>query len=84
MTPFGYDNMPIENGEYTVKNNGFNFQDFHFQIAINNEFGLTENYKIYVEPSMSHTILFKKEDVVNPDYIIGLKIGFRYRKEGGF
>ena len=77
-----YDKFNIEGETYTEKNNGFKFQDLHFQIAVNNEFSLDQNYKIYVEPSLSHTVLFKSEDTVNPDYMISIKIGFKFRGEG--
>jgi hypothetical protein len=78
VTPFN--KMREQQASYKVENNGFKFQDLHFQIALNNEFSINEKYKIYVEPSVSHSLLFRSEDVINPDYILSLKIGFKIRK----
>jgi hypothetical protein len=66
---------------YKVTNNGFKFQDLQFRIALNNEFSINQKYKIYLEPSVSHSILFRTEDMINPDYIISLKVGFKIRKD---
>lgn len=79
IIPFDADHAALP--AIVKKNNGFKFQDFHFQIAINNEIGINQDYKIFIEPSASHSLLFRKEDFVNPDYMISLKIGFRFRGE---
>ena len=78
ITPF--DSMHVAQAPYTEKS-GFGFQDLNLKIGLNNEFGLNENLKIYVEPSVRHSLLFRSEDVVNPDWTISLKIGIRYRKQ---
>ncbi len=77
-----YNKSNIEVDFYTEEKKGFSFQDLHAQISVNNEFSLDEHYKIYIEPSLSHTVLFKAEDAVNPDYMISIKIGFKFRGEG--
>lgn len=74
-----FDEFHIAQPSYELKNNGFKFQDLQVQIAINNEFSINQKYKIYVEPSLSHSILFRSEDVINPDYMISLKVGFKIR-----
>ena len=79
MNIIPFDEFHIAQPIITKKDNGFKFQDLHFQIAVNNEFSINENYKIFVEPALRHTILFKSEDVVNPDYMISLKVGFKFR-----
>ncbi|MFT6715962.1 MAG: hypothetical protein ACJA0Q_000591 [Saprospiraceae bacterium] len=77
VIPFNVSRVQL--ASYEVKNNEFKFQDLHVQIALNNEFSINQKYKIYVEPSISHSILFKAEDIINPDYFISLKIGFKIR-----
>jgi len=76
-----YSTLSEAQASYVVKNNGFKFQDLQFRIALNNEFSISHKYKIYLEPSVSHSVLFKTEDTINPDYIISLKIGFKVRKD---
>jgi hypothetical protein len=78
VIPHDSENDPLPS--YQVKDNGIKFQDLQIQIAINNEFSLSEKYKIYIEPSASHSILFRDEDVINPDFIISIKVGFKIRK----
>jgi hypothetical protein len=78
IIPFDYYQSPRPS--IFVKNNGFKFQDLQFQVAVNNEFSINQKYKIYVEPSVSHSILFRAEDAINADYIVSLKVGFKIRK----
>jgi len=78
IIPFDYNQS--QQPSVFVKNNGFKFQDLQFQVAVNNEFSINQKYKIYVEPSVSHSILFRAEDAINADYIMSLKIGFKIRK----
>lgn len=75
-----FDEFQSPQPSYQVENNGLKFQDLQIEIAINNEFSLSQKFKIYLEPSVSHSILFRAEDFINPDYVIALKVGFRIRK----
>lgn len=77
-----FDEFHIAQPNILIEDNGFKFQDFSLQIAINNEFSINENYKVFIEPSIRHSILFRAEDVVNPDYMLSIKIGFKFRGEG--
>ena len=77
VTPF--DLSHIAQTPYTVKDNGFKFQNLYLSIGVNNEFGINEKFKIFIEPSMRYSLLFKREDVINPDYMILIKVGCKYR-----
>ena len=79
ITPFDSSSV-VALEPYTVTS-GFGFQDLNLKIGLNNEFGINENLKVYIEPSVRHSLLFRKEDVVNPDWTISLKIGVKYRKQ---
>lgn len=58
---------------------GFKFQDLHFEIALGTDFSITRKLKLYFEPSVQHSILFRKEDLINPNYLISLRVGLRVR-----
>ena len=77
ITP--YDINHIAQPTYTNKDNGFKFQNLYLSIGVNNEFGLSQKFKIFIEPSMKYSLLFKREDVVNPAYMLCLKIGCKFR-----
>lgn len=67
----------IELDDQTV--DGFKFQDFHLGFALGTDISLTRKLKFFIEPSIQHSILFRKEDLVNPNYIISLRLGIRIR-----
>jgi hypothetical protein len=77
ITP--YNTEHIAQASYKVSDNGFKFQNLFLSIGVNNEFGFNEKIKVFIEPSMRYSLLFKREDVVNPNYMIMVKIGFKYR-----
>lgn len=60
-------------------NSKFKFQDLHFEFSIGADISITKTLKFYFEPSVQHSILFRKEDLVNPNYMISLRIGLRTR-----
>ena len=63
----------------TTTNNGLKFQDLHFEFSLGTEFSITEKYKVYFEPSVQHSMLFRKEDLRNPNYMISFRLGLRLR-----
>ena len=44
-------------------NKKLKFQDLHIEFSIGTEFSISENYKVYFEPSIQHSMLFRKEDL---------------------
>lgn len=64
----------------TVSNN-FKFQDLHIEFSIGTEFSITDQYKIYFEPSVQHSMLFRKEDLRNPNYMVSFRLGLRMRSQ---
>lgn len=71
----------VQVNRFDISNSGPKFQDLHFQLSVNNEFSIDQNHKIYVEPGVSHSLLFRDEDVVNPDYILSLRVGYKFRAD---
>ena len=62
-----------------IVHNGLKFQDLHFEFSIGTEFSINDIYKVYFEPAVQHSMLFRKEDLVNPNYIISFRLGLRLR-----
>lgn len=60
-------------------NTGLKFQDLHFEIVLGTDFSITRKLKLYFEPSIQHSILFRREDLINPNYLISLRVGLRVR-----
>ena len=60
-------------------NTNFKFQDVHFEFALGADISLTRKLKLYFEPSVQHSLLFRKEDLRNPNYLISLRLGLRVR-----
>lgn len=60
-------------------NTNFKFQDLHFEFAIGRDISITKKLKLYFEPSIQHSLFFKKEDLVNPNYMISFRLGLRVR-----
>jgi hypothetical protein len=65
----------------SLVNNRFKFQDLHFGFSIGTEISITEKYKVYFEPSVQHSMLFRKEDLRNPNYMISFRLGLRMRSQ---
>jgi len=65
----------------SLANNNFKFQDLHIEFSIGTEFSITDKYKIYFEPSIQHSMLFRKEDLRNPNYMISFRLGLRMRSQ---
>ncbi|MAW65516.1 MAG: hypothetical protein CMD18_04905 [Flavobacteriales bacterium] len=65
----------------SLTNKGLKFQDLHFQFSIGTEISITEKYKVYFEPSVQHSMLFRKEDLRNPNYMISFRLGLRMRSQ---
>ena len=63
----------------TATNNNLKFQDLHLEFSIGTEFSITEKYKVFFEPSVQHSTLFRKEDLINPNYMISFRLGLRLR-----
>ncbi|MBO72172.1 MAG: hypothetical protein CMD35_01025 [Flavobacteriales bacterium] len=63
----------------TTTKNGFKFQDLHLEFTIGTEFSINEEFKFYFEPSVQHSALFRKEDLINPNYMISFRLGIRFR-----
>lgn len=81
----------IKTEAYTTETNDFHFsvdttlfssikfQDLHFEFGLGGDISLSDKLKLYFEPSIQHSIAFRKEDLMNPNYMISLRIGIRYR-----
>lgn len=65
----------------SITNNGLKFQDLHFEFSIGAEFSITDKYKVYFEPSIQHSMLFRQEDLRNPNYMISFRLGLRMRSQ---
>ncbi len=63
----------------TTTNNGLKFQDIHLEISIGTEFSVSDKLKLFFEPSVQHSTLFRKEDLINPNYMISFRLGLRLR-----
>jgi hypothetical protein len=63
----------------TFEVKGFKFQDLHIGFSLGSDIALSRKFKFYFEPSIQHSILFRKEDLINPNYLISLKLGFKIR-----
>ena len=63
----------------TTTNNGLKFQDLHLEFSIGTEFSISDKFKLYFEPSVQHSTLFRKEDLINPNYMISFRLGLRLR-----
>ena len=63
----------------TTLKNGLKFQDLHFEFSIGTEFSISEKFKLYFEPSVQHSTLFRKEDLINPNYMISFRLGLKLR-----
>ena len=59
--------------------NGLKFQDLHFEFSIGTEFSISDKFKLYFEPSVQHSTLFRKEDLINPNYMISFRLGLKLR-----
>lgn len=57
----------------------FKFQDMHLELGLGGDISLSSKLKLFFEPSIQHSITFRKEDLVNPNYMISLKLGLRFR-----
>lgn len=57
----------------------FKFQDLHFEFIIGSDISLTRKLKLFLEPSIQHTLMFRKEDLINPNYMISFRAGLRLR-----
>lgn len=62
-----------------VDDNGLKFQDLSLRFGLGTEIRLKKDFFFTIEPNLSHSILFRQEDVINPNYIIRLDLGLRYR-----
>lgn len=60
-------------------NTNFKFQDLHFEFALGTDISLSRKLKLYFEPSIQHSIFMRKEDLVNPNYMISFRLGLRVR-----
>lgn len=67
--------------EYITQFSNFKFQDLHLELGLGGDIALSHQYKLYFEPSVQHSITFRTEDLVNPNYMISLRIGIRLRSE---
>jgi hypothetical protein len=65
----------------SLVNNRFKFQDLHIEFSIGTEISITDQYKIYFEPSVQHSMLFRTEDLRNPNYMISFRLGLRMRSQ---
>ena len=65
--------------EIQVDDNGFKFQDLSLRVAMGTEIRLNEKLFLSIEPNLSHSLLFRSEDVINPNYILRFDLGLRYR-----
>lgn len=63
----------------TAVNNNIKFQDLHLGFSLGSDIAINRKFKVYFEPSIQHSILFRKEDLINPNYIISIKLGFKIR-----
>ena len=63
----------------TTSVSGFKFQDLHLGFSLGSDISLSRKFKIYFEPSIQHSVLFRKEDLINPNYLISIKLGFKIR-----
>lgn len=66
---------------YQEKQNGFNFQDLYLAIGLSTEFLIVGSFKFFVEPQGRISLLFRKQNFVNPVTAFTVKIGARYRSE---
>ncbi len=76
-----YNKYLFEDDRYLENNDGFKFQDFNLAVSICNDFNINEKYKLFIEPSIRLSLLFRNENFVNPNNTVGLKIGIRFRGE---
>lgn len=65
--------------QYTEKRNGFVFQDIVANVALGNEFVIIGNLKLFIEPSVQISMLFRKQNFVNPLTGFNVKVGLRHR-----
>lgn len=71
----------FENREYIEENNGIRFQDLFLRFSLGTEIQLYKAFSLFLEPTIQHTMLFRSEEVVSPNYIFSFNIGFRIRTE---
>ncbi len=74
-----FDNDDVELGVDSILNPNFKFQDIHFEFVLGTDISLTRKLKLFFEPSIQHSILFRKEDLINYNYMISLRLGLRVR-----
>lgn len=63
----------------SVLNTNFKFQDIHFELSLGTDISLTKKLKLYFEPSIQHTLLVHRDDLINYNYMISFRLGLRVR-----
>lgn len=69
----------VELGVDSTLNTNIQFQDIHLEMVLGTDISLTRKLKLFFEPSIQHSILFRKEDLINYNYMISLRLGLRVR-----
>jgi hypothetical protein len=69
----------FDDAEIQVDDNGFKFQDLSLRFALGTEIRLHKKMFLTIEPNLAHSILFRTDDVINPNYVLRLDLGLRYR-----
>ena len=74
-----FDDNEVELGVDSTLNTNFSFQEIHMEFVLGTDISLTRKLKLFFEPSIQNSILFRKEDLINYNYMISLRIGLRIR-----